>query len=269
MLVSQPGRTFRQSAWWSKQGMLPIHFLPWFLLGSLPWQSCRAIRLREHKHSVFTNPSAVLCCLHSCTAWTNQSALKAPMPHRVVSAKVTPFLTGLCLQYIICVAAWRMGTAESVLHPALNRVRVFGPQIFPFLNRAGLPDCCLVSAIVVLHSPISHPNWVICIQLLSPGGCAHYLWLCLLAGPPPHFSISLYLEGLSLPKAGLTCLISLMAETLCRFLKRLPLNNLYGCIVSKNQSHQMRWMQIPALHYPPGIVPIHAASFLKSRPLVP
>lgn len=44
---------------------------------------------------------------------------------------------------------------------------------------------------------------------------------------------------------------------------------LYDCMVSKNHNHQMGWMQIPALLYPPAIVPVHAASFLKSRPLVP
>lgn len=50
----------------------------------------------------------MLCCLHSCTAWASQSALTAPVHCRLVSAKVTLFLTELCLQHILCVAAWRM-----------------------------------------------------------------------------------------------------------------------------------------------------------------
>lgn len=213
----------------------------------------------------------MLCCLHSCTAWASQSALTAPVHCRLVSAKVTLFLTELCLQHILCVAAWRMALDRHcrICAVSLKTGAVFGPQSLSFLRRAVLPDCCLVSATVVLHSPTSHPTWVTCIQVLSPRGCAHHLWLCLLDGPSPSFSISLYLEDLCLPKAGLIHLISLMAESLYRVLKRLPLNDLNGYMVSKSHSHRMQWMQIPALHYPPAVAPVHAASFLKSRPLVP
>lgn len=119
------------------------------------------------------------------------------------------------------------------------------------------------------HSPTSHPTRVTCTHASSTEGSSHQLQLCLLAAPFPSFSSSHYLEGLSLPRADLTCLTRLMAESFYRFLKRLPLNSLHGYMVSRNHSHQMWSMQTPASHHMPGTIPIHAASFLKNRPLVP
>lgn len=94
------------------------------------------------------------------------------------------------------------------------------------------------------------------------------------AALPPGCSFSQLLHqplpgGLSLPRAGLTCLTRPTAGSCCSFLKRLPLNNVCGHVVSENHSHRARWMQTPASRHAPAVAPIHAASFLKNRPLVP
>lgn len=141
------------------------------LMGSLPWQNYRAIRLREQRHFVFTNPSAML----SAFTAVQRGPAKVPLqPTYSADWWVTksPYSSqGFAFStFSVCLhEVWHwIGTAELVLR-CLKRGQSLGPQSCPFLGGAALPDSCLLSSMVVLILPLLIPAELLASRYCHPG----------------------------------------------------------------------------------------------------
>lgn len=200
-------------------------------------------RLREAKRCAnATPPPAVLCLLCSSHTLPHGECQRHPLPHGA-----SPSAYPRC-----CCKKDGAGQQNDMLH-RLKRGQCLWPTEPPIPQKG-----CTASLLPAERR--SRPPSPLGLLLLAPV----HRHLPAAALPPGCSSVSLYLEGLALPRAGLTRLGSFY-----RFLKRLPLNDLYGYLASENHSHQTRRMQTPASHHAPAVTPVHAAGFLKNRPLVP